>query len=426
MKLLQSILGSIAARIIKKYKPLIVGITGSAGKTSTKEAVLSVLTGNVTVRATPKSYNTEVGLPCAVIGEVAAGKDIIGWMRVIIRGVWLLITRSEFPKVLVLEMGADHPGDLKKLTDVATPVVSIVTAVGTAHIGFFGSLGAIAEEKETLVRVLPPDGTAILNVDDPRVDAMRSATKAKVVTYGLNATADVRATAVEYLRDPKTLAVLGLQVNVTAGAFTATFDLPGVLGKGHVRAALAALACARAVGVPLAAAATGLARYAPPPSRVRLIPGVRGTVIIDDSYNASPAAMFEALEVLKEYPVPTGRKRIALLGDMRELGNFTEKAHREVGERVARDQFDLFVAVGEAMHDALEAAKGAGMNEDKCIHMADALSAGKFLQDRIRAGDVILIKGSQNTIRLERAVKELMAEPERAKELICRQGKEWQ
>jgi UDP-N-acetylmuramoyl-tripeptide--D-alanyl-D-alanine ligase len=300
-----------------------------------------------------------------------------------------------------------------------------VTSIGTAHIGYFGSLNAIAEEKETLVRALAAHGCAVLNADDPRVISMRAVIKAKIITFGFSATADVRATSVEFLRDPMTLAVQGLRVMAVSGPHQISFDLLGVLGKGHVRAALSALAVARALGLPLAVAAAALATYAPPPSRLRLIPGIKNTVLIDDSYNASPAAMFDALEVLKEYPVPTGRKRIALLGDMRELGDFTDKAHEEVGERVAKDNVDLFVAVGEAMHGALEAAKRAGMSEDHCFHLTDAVSAGRFLQERIRPGDVILIKGSQNTIRLERAVKELMAEPERAAELICRQGKEW-
>jgi len=424
-QVLENILGSIAKAIIRKYKPTIIGITGSAGKTSTKQAVFAALAGTFDVRATTKNYNNELGLPLTVIGGKAAGKNAFAWLVIIVRGWSYLAFNRKFPKMLVLEMGADRPGDLKKLVAIAPPSISIITSVGEAHIEHFGSLGAIAEEKETLVKVLPSDGYALLSADDPRVTAMRSVTKAKVVTYGFNKTADVHPSAVEYIREPRSTAVLGLRLTVTGSSGDIVVDLPGVVGRGHALAALAALGTAKILGVPLAAAAEGLRNYAPPPGRLRLIPGVKSTVIIDDTYNASPGAMHEALEVLKNFSIPDKARRIALLGDMRELGGFTERAHREVGEYIAKNNIDIFVAIGEAMHEAIEAAKKNGMSEDRVIHMENAVAAARFLEERLHAGDVILIKGSQNTIRLERAVKALMLEPERAEELLCRQGPEW-
>jgi len=425
-KILEKTLAAIATAILRKYKPLVIGITGSAGKTSTKQAIFAALAGTYDVRATPKNYNNELGLPLTIIGGKAAGKNIFGWLVVICRGWSYLALNRKFPKMLVLEMGADRFGDLKKLVAIAPPRVAIITSVGEAHIEFFGSLGAIAEEKETLVKVLPPDGYAVLNADDPRVVSMRSVTMAKVMTYGFNETADIHPFAVEYIRDPRSIAVLGMRLTVPGSSGSLTVDLPGVVGRGHALAALAGLATAKILGVPLAAAAEGLRNYAPPPGRMRLIPGVKSTVIIDDTYNASPGAMHEALEVLKNFTVPEKARRIALLGDMRELGGFTERAHQEVGEYVAKNNIDLFVAVGEAMHEAIEAAKKNGMSEDRVIHMENAVAAARFLEERLHPGDVILIKGSQNTIRLERAVKALMAEPERAEEFLCRQGKEWE
>jgi UDP-N-acetylmuramoyl-tripeptide--D-alanyl-D-alanine ligase len=254
---------------------------------------------------------------------------------------------------------------------------------------------------------------------------MRGVARGKVLTFGFQETADVRAASVEHIREPKTLAVRGLRVTATSGARETTIELRGVLGTGHVRAALAALAAARALGVPLAAAADGLKRYTPPPGRVRLVPGVKGTVIIDDTYNSSPDAVFEALETLRAYPVPDGCRRIALLGDMLELGGYSETGHTNVGTRVAESGAEMFIGVGERMREALVSAKRAGMNEDRVLPMENAVSAARFLQGRLRAGDVVLIKGSQG-MRMERAVRELMAEPERASELLCRQGKEWE
>jgi len=424
-KILEKTLAAIATAILRKYKPLVIGITGSAGKTSTKQAVFAALSGVYDVRATPKNYNNELGLPLTVIGGAAAGKNIFGWLVIILRGWSYLIFNRKFSKMLILEMGADRQGDLAKLVAIAPPTISIVTSVGEAHMEFFGSIGAIAEEKETLVKALPPDGCAILCADDPRVAAMRGVARSKVMTYGLNSAADLRASSIEYIRDPRSTAVLGMRVNVPASSGSVSVDLPGVVGRGHALAALAALAAAKVLHAPFAAAVEGLRNYAPPPGRMRLIPGVKSTVIIDDTYNASPGAMHEALEVLRAFPVPERARRIALLGDMRELGGFTERAHREVGEYIAKNNIDLFVAVGEAMHEAIEAAKKNGMNEDHVIHMENAVAAARFLEERLHAGDVILVKGSQNTIRLERAVKILMLEPERAEELLCRQGKEW-
>lgn len=425
-KILENILASISSGIIKKYKPVIIGITGSAGKTSAKEAVSAAIGSTYVIRATPKNYNNELGLPLTIIGSKSAGKNIFAWLAIFIHGLSYLVYPRNYPKMLVLEMGADRPGDLAKLVAIAPPTISVITSLGTAHIEYFGSIGAIAEEKETLVRVLPADGYAVLNIDDPRVFAMRGATKAKVVTCGLSATADVYAQEVEYMRDSRSTAVLGMRVTVGGPNGLLTIELPGVIGQGHVRAALAGFAVAKILKVPLADAAEGLRKFKAPPSRMRILPGIKGTVIIDDTYNASPAAMNEALAALKEFPLPEKARRIALLGDMRELGGITEKVHTEVGERVAYDGIDIFVAIGEAMHEACSAAKRAGMNEDRVIHMENAVSAGRFLQKRIKPGDVILIKGSQNIIRLERAVKELMAEPQRASELLCRQGPEWE
>lgn len=426
-KLLENILASIASAILKKYKPTIIGITGSAGKTSTKEAIAAALATSFFVRATPKNYNNDLGLPLSIIGGRAAGKNVFGWLAVVVRGWSYILYPRQYPKFLVLEMGSDHPGDLARLVKIAPPNASVITSVGTAHIEFFGSEGAIAEEKETLARVLSVDGFAVLNADDPRVVAMRFATKARVITCGFSESADLRIKAYEYVRDPKSCAVLGMRVTLSGwGKEDIVFDLMGVVGKGHIRAAVSALVVAKIFHVPLALAVAGLRNYTPPPSRLRLIEGVKNTVIIDDTYNASPSAMFEALDVLKGFPMPERARRIALLGDMRELGGITEKEHIAVGQAVANGNIDLFVAIGEAMHSAVTAAKNAGMDEGRIFHLENAVAAGRFLQERIKAGDVILIKGSQNTIRLERAVKELMAEPELAPELICRQGSEWE
>jgi UDP-N-acetylmuramoyl-tripeptide--D-alanyl-D-alanine ligase len=423
--ILEKMLSSIAAAIVKKYHPIIIAITGSAGKTSAREAVFAAISENYDVRASIKNYNNELGLPLSVIGARASGKNVFGWFAALIKGWSYLVFPRHFPKVLLLEMAADRPGDLAKLVKLAPPDISVVTSVGSAHIEFFGSESAIAEEKGTIVRALKPDGVALLNADDPRVVGMRAVTKARVVTFGIASVADVRATKIEYIRDPRSLVATGLSVEADVYGEKTHFNLVSAVGKNHVLAALAGLAVARILAVKPEPAARGLEKTALAPGRSRLIPGIKETTIIDDSYNASPAAVFEALRTMRDYPFAGNGRRIVVLGDMLELGGHTEPAHREVGIMAAMLNMDYFYGVGERMLFACEEARRNGMAEDRVIHMENAGSASRFLQERLRQGDVILIKGSQG-MRMERAVRELMLEPERAEELLCRQGSGWE
>lgn len=173
-------------------------------------------------------------------------------------------------------------------------------------------------------------------------------------------------------------------------------------------------------------AVRGLKDYQPLPGRMRLIQGVKGTVIIDDSYNANPEAIKRALETLIKFPADQLAKRYAILGDMRELGPKSEEFHREIGAYVTDLRIDYFVGVGELMGEAIASARARGMDESHLFHFGSSREAGEFIKERVRAGDVMLIKGSQNQIRMERAVSVLMAEPDQAEKLLVRQGREWQ
>jgi UDP-N-acetylmuramoyl-tripeptide--D-alanyl-D-alanine ligase len=422
--LIEKILSSLAAAIIKKYKPLIIAITGSAGKTSAREAILAAIGAEFDARASLKNYNNDLGLPLSVINAKSSGKNIFSWLTVIARGASFVVFPRHYPRVLILEMAADRPGDLARLVKIAPPDISVITSVGSAHIEFFGSEGAIAEEKATLVRALGAEGVAVLNADDSRVIGMRSACKGKIITFGIDSVADVRATKIEYLRDTRSLVVNGLHIEAGIKEQIIHFNILGAIGKNHVLAALVGLAVAKALKIKMETAALNLEKIKLAPGRSRLIPGIKETVIIDDSYNASPAAVFGALTTLKDYPVVGNGRRIAVLGDMLELGGYTEAAHRQVGEMAARLDIDYFYGVGERMNNACDAARIAGMGEGQVIHMESAGAAARFLQERLHPNDVVLIKGSQG-MRMEQAVKELMLEPERAPELLCRQGSEW-
>lgn len=425
--IIQKILAFLTRKILAKYKPRVIGITGSVGKTSTKEAVFSVLAPYFRVRRNQKNYNNEIGLPLSVIGAESGGRSMFKWFAIIIKGFWLLIWPVKYPEILILEMGADRPGDIKYLSDLVRPSIGIMTAVAPVHTEFFGTIERVAEEKSVLIRALPKDGVAILNYDDPRVRAMREKSNCRTISYGFEEMADVRAieSAVSFhaLGQPGH-DLGGTHFKLSPGASAIPIYLAGVLGRSQVSAALAAAAVGLSLGLNLIQVSEALRSYHPPPGRMNLLPGIKETTIIDDTYNASPASVLAALLALKVLPKAESVKSYVCLGDMLELGKDSGQMHREIGWKAAEIGADVLIACGALAKDIEIGAKEGGMSDLNVFHFAGPAEAGRFLQERIRRGDIILVKGSQG-MRMERIVKELMAEPLRAGELLVRQGPEW-
>ncbi|MSU75462.1 MAG: UDP-N-acetylmuramoyl-tripeptide--D-alanyl-D-alanine ligase [Candidatus Magasanikbacteria bacterium] len=424
--LLQNILGFLSKAIIKKYRPIVVGITGSVGKTSAKEAVATILNTKFKVRANSKNYNNEIGVPLTIIGGVEPpGRSLVAWLVLFFRGVWLLVGRRvAYPEVLILEMGADKPGDIKYLTTIAPCTVGVLTFISHAHTEFFKTIKRIVQEKRIIISHLPRSGHAIVNYDCAKVMENVEVTKSEVISYGFKDGASVQATDVKVITDDSALWPMGLNFKVSyQGSFVPVF-LPGMVAEQSISAALAGLAVGLSLGVNLIQGAEAIRNVAPLAGHLRLIPGIKETLIIDDTYNSSPAALRAALQVLADIVVSAGSERYAVLGDMLELGGETESAHREAGFLVAEKGFDYLITVGEAMKGAAAAAREAGFPEHHIASFNDSRAAGKFLQEKLRSGDVALVKGSQGT-RMERIVKEVMGEPLRAGELLVRQSEEW-
>lgn len=413
-----------ASRVIFRFQPAVVAVTGSVGKTSTVQASALVL-GNQP-RASPKNYNNEIGVPLAVLGLESGGRSPWRWLAVLTAALWLAYgPRRAYPPVLLLELGADKPGDLAALLRWLKPRIGVVTRVSAAHLEQFGNLAGVAAEKGELIARLSAVGAAVLNADDPLVWAMRHQTAASVITFGFGPRADVRAQHIERQVHPTAagFAYDGLRCQVVYQGQEVILDVPRVLAEEQLSVALAALAVGISLGVPLPIAAARLSAFSPPPGRLRLIAAVKGAMMLDDSYNSSPAAAQAAVRLLSQLPTADGRK-FAVLGDMLELGRISGRAHRELGGQVARAKIDLLVTVGERSRDIARGALAAGLPEERVLTFPVADAAGKFLQNRIRAGDLLLVKGSQG-VRMERVVLELMAEPQRASELLVRQGPEW-
>lgn len=417
-------------KILLKYQPEIIAITGSVGKTSAKEAVHTVLkAGGFNVRASKKNYNNEIGIPFTVIGKEAHGMNLMEWVELEFEAYKLLFRRdANYPKILVLEMGADHPGDIKYLVKLAPAHIGIVTAIGDdvpVHIEFFRDKEQLVREKRQMVDHLKKEDVAILNRDDLQVWNMRDKARGRVVSVGMHPDADIRALEIQptsSFAEGHDQAVTGLSYKLKAQGSLLPIFLPHALGLPQVMASLFAVAVGLEHGMNLVDIASALREFRPPAGRTNLIPGIKHTLIVDDSYNSSPQACKSALELLSQVKVE-GR-RVAILGDMAELGQFTKSTHEEVGRVVAALQIDYLVTVGPKANYIADAAVDAGMDERAVVKFSTSVEAGKFIQSEMKQGDVILVKGSQSA-RMEKVVKEIMAEPARAGELLVRQDASW-
>ncbi len=421
------ILKILAQATLWRYKPLVIGVTGSVGKTSAKEAIYAVLKEKFNTRRNIKNYNNEIGVPLTILGQESGGKSLWRWWQTFLVGFFEIFYTKNYPRVLVLEMGADKMGDISYLTDFVKCHVGVVTAVGEipVHVEFFQSADQVAKEKSNLVKSLGKDGWAVLNYDDERVRAMMRKTPAQIFTYGFDAKADLRVSNFEQRLED--LAEAGISFKVDYQGSNVPIRLRHVYARHQVYAILAGMAAGLIFKMNLVEIAQALKNFEPPIGRLQLIRGIKNTWIIDDSYNSSPSSSLGALELLEKMTNTRvdgepGRK-IAALGDMLELGAFTEEAHRKVGAKAAQ-VLDILLAVGEKSIFVADEAKKNGLTQERVRYFAGSEEAGRELQNLIREGDLILVKGSQG-IRMEKIVKELMAEPERAKELLVRQEESW-
>lgn len=341
-----------------QFAPKVIGITGSVGKTSTKEVAAAVLQRRYSTLKNPRSYNNESTLPLTLLQFNASHE------------------------VAVLEMGAYVPGDIALLAQLARPQIGIVTNVGPSHMERMGSIEAVARTKSELVRALPPDGYAILNIDDPRVRAMAEVTPARPFFYGLDPVADLWADQIE------SRGLAGISFRAHYAGDEVVLKLP-LLGQHSVHTALAAAAPGLLLGLGWDAIVDGL-RDESAQLRLLAVAARGGATLIDDTYNASPASSMAALNLLAELD---GR-RIAVLGDMLELGPVEESAHRLVGRRVA-EVAQTLITVGRRARWIADEAALSGLPADQ-IHSLDSNRAAiELLGGLLQPGDYVLIKGSR-------------------------------
>ncbi len=413
-----------AKRVLARYEPAVIAITGSVGKSSTKDALFTLLKEHLYVRKSQKSFNSEFGVPLTVLGLPSGWDNPARWLVNLLQGAWLAWgPQRAYPEWLILEIGGDAPGDVRKLCAWLSVDVTVLTRFPDipVHVEFFESPEELIAEDRNLVRALVDDGLLVVNHDDERTRSEIVRTGQRRLSYGLSERADVNASDIEVSYDERGMP-RGMNFTLSVGGRSVPVRVLGVLGEQPLYAVLAGSAVALELGVPLEQIPELLLLHEPPRGRMRLIAGVKGTLIIDDSYNSSPVALEKALETLHGLPV-SGR-RIAVLGDMLELGEYTRACHEEAGTHAAR-VVDLLLTVGVRSKDLARAARDAGMEAGKVIECADSHQAGATLKELIAEGDNILVKGSQSGIRTERVVKALMQDPARAPELLVRQEPEW-
>jgi len=357
---------NLAANYRRSLPLKVIAITGSNGKTSTKDFVAATLARRFRVTKTEGNFNNHVGLPQTMLA--ASASDEIG--------VW--------------EIGMNHPGEIAALAKLAAPDAAIITNVGLAHIEFMGSRDAIAAEKGALAEAIGAEGTVILNADDPFSQAMAERTRAKVILAGIE-NGSVRANEV-------TQSPTGSEFTILEGAHRCRAQLP-VPGIHMVQNAMLAVAAGRAFGLSLEDCAAGLASA--PLTKARLqIKEINGIQFIDDSYNANPDSMKAALRTLVE--LDADGRRIAVLGQMNELGEESERGHREVGEAAAAFGIDELIAVGGTGSEIARAAQEAGLEQSTFVAAAE--DAARLLGKTAAPGDLILVKGSRSA-RMERVLE---------------------
>lgn len=378
-------LQQLAHHVHLDWNKPVVAITGSAGKTTAKELTAHVLEASGRkVLKNIKNYNNGLGHPLTVLN----------------------LAKDPSYDIAVLEMGMSTPlHEIARLCKITPPDVSVVLNVLPVHIEHLGSIENVAAAKAEIVEGMKEGGIAVLNADDPRVAAMTSLNKGRVVTYGIDRDADVRASDIAFAGFGATSFLL----TTPSGSAKVSFPLNG---RHNILNALAAAAVGHSLGMSAAAIGESLRTVAPPPQRGEVIHFAKGFTVINDSYNSNPAALLSMVDTLVEGS-EGAKRRIVVAGEMLELGDDAERLHIEIGEKVAAKKVDMLIGVRGFGQELIEGAKNAGLAN--AVFAADSDAAGDLLANEIGEGDVVLVKGSRG-VRTEKVIEKLLEkfEPERS------------
>ncbi|MEI6296458.1 MAG: UDP-N-acetylmuramoyl-tripeptide--D-alanyl-D-alanine ligase [bacterium] len=424
-KIIVSIITLEAKLVLNKYKPKIIAVTGSVGKTSTKDAIFTIMNDFFKVRRSEKSFNSEIGLPLTILGLKNAWNNPFLWFVNIINGALLIIFKSDFPEWLILEVGADKPGDIESVSRWLKTDIVVMTRIAEipVHIEQFKGQKEIVKEKAFLIKTLKENGTLILNFDDQSIEKLKDKFKGKILSFGFEKNSKIIASNyhISYEGAGDNIMPKGIAFKIDYNGNNLPVRLSNVFGKQNVYTALAAFSVGLACNLNFVEIINVLKEHSGPPGRFKPLHGINDSLIIDDTYNSSPVALEMALQSFSE--IKNRGRKIAILGDMLELGEHSEKAHKKIGKMIP-ETCGVLIVVGEKAKLFADGALSAGMKYEHIHYFKDSVLAGEFAKKFIEKGDAVLIKGSQG-IRMEKVVADIVTEQERLDNKLVRQEAEW-
>lgn len=414
-----------AKLVLSKYKPKIIAITGSVGKTLTKEAIYLVLSKKFFVRKSERSFTAELGVPLTIIGCSSGTGSLQQWVLNILYGLRLVLFKVKYPEWIILEIDNDKPGDLRKISGLLSPDILVVTAIGEipSHIEAFSDIDTFLVEQKHIIDSVKNNGLVIYNSDDITARKLLADKDIKKIACGTADYVDVFVTDFQILygKVTKDQIPTGMSFDIRYHKEKYGVNMFQSVGVHGPYASMLAFAVGIEFGLKPKEIITQINKSQPTAGRMNIVTGIKDTVIIDDSYNSSPIAMEQSLDVLGK--INTNKRKIAVIGDMLELGKYSALEHRKVAELLS-GKADIVICVGFRSRKIFETLLSLGFNEKNILMFDDALSAGKELQKIMLSGDIILIKGSQ-AMRMERVVEEVMRYPEDKRKVLVRQGEEW-
>jgi len=419
-KIIFTILKWEAVCVLKRFNPKIIGVAGSVGKTSTKDAIYHALKDHVVIRKNQKSFNSEIGVPLTILGLETGWSSPKVWFKNIVQGVKVCFSK-EYPEWLVLELGTDRPGDMKKLISWIALDYAVFTRFPDVpvHAEYFKKASDVNDEDAQMMFGLKPEGVLVLNADDEKVSELALKSTFKTLWYGFTQKMSgvcVSNVEFEYNEDER---VSGQNIKINFGSNSVPYLIKGAVGDQHVYPIIASCVVAKDMGVNVLDVLQSMENYKVPVGRMNILEGVDGITIIDDTYNSSPIAVTLALKALSQIK---GTTKIAVLGNMAELGKYSNAEHKKVAHLLKEYKINHLITLGDMADVIAEEAKEIGI---KNIHTAlshqDAIS--RVIEWNTK-GASVLIKGSQSS-RMEQITFGLLGDKTQAKEVLVRQDKYW-
>lgn len=404
----------ILAKIkLRRMNAKVIGVTGSVGKTTCKDAMYDVLSKKYRVLKNKKSFNSEFGLPLTILHQDSGFGSAKDWAKILWKGFVRTFFVNDKYDYIILEMGVDKPGDMDFLTNLAKSNIAVVTAIKSAHLdeSQFKNIDEIFKEKSKIY-----DGaqTCLINQDDKYTSTIQ---KANSSTYGTKNNVDYRVGNFKQTEE-------GIEFEVQNNGNSYQF-YASLFGEYWTESLMPAIVVGFLENVGVNDIVEAISKFKLPPGRLSLIEGEKESLILDSSYNASPEAVKESLKVLDFFGKSRDKRRVFIFGNMNELGKYSKEMHEEVGAEIPK-YCDLLLTVGEDVRHGASSANKHGMDSSKIKSFPSAKEAAQYYKEIMNFGDIVLVKGSQNKVRLEIFVKALMKHPEKSKELLVRQGENWQ